>query len=252
MATNDTLSTSKHKIYRMKYVKLLLVLFASTTLFAQTPGYPTLQVTGKSEMDVMPDVGILTLSISEIKMEFNDALSALDKKTSKVKKQLSKLNFSEEEIKTRSFQIRKNTIYNRNQRKDSGYVASQSIIVEFKYSKERISELLSDFAEESVGMQLSFAFTLSEELKSETKNKLISMASKDAQQKASLLASNFGKELDKIVNLNYGTAPIQVSNPIYRTASMGMDEMASKAYISGFTPESIKLTETVHASWSLK
>lgn len=236
----------------MKNLNLLLVLLFSTTLLAQTANFPTLEVSGKSEMEVMPDVGILTLSISEIKMEFNDAISALDKKTSKVKKQLLKLDFTEEELKTRSFQIRKNTIYNRNQRKDSGYVASQSIIVEFKYSKEKISEILSDFAEESVGMQLSFAFTLSDELKAETKNILITLASKDAQQKASLLASNFGKALDKIVNLSYDTAPIQTNNAMYRTASMGLEERAVSKYVSGFTPEFIKMRETVHASWSLK
>lgn len=235
----------------MKYLNLLLILFVSTSLFAQNTAYPALNVTGQSEMEVMPDVGILTLNINEIKIEFNDAISALDKRTSKVKKKLLKLDFKEEEIKTRSFQIRKNTIYNGRKSKDSGYYAGQSVVLKFKYSKERISDILSDFAEESVGMKLSFAFTLSDELKSETKNKLITLASKDAQQKARLLASNFGKELDKIVNLSYGTAPVQVNNAMYRTASMGLEERDA-AYVSGFTPEFIKMRETVHASWFLK
>ena len=236
----------------MKYLNLLLVLFLTTSLFSQNSSAPALQVSGRSEMNVMPDVGILTLSISEVKLEFNAALSALDKKTSKVKKQMIKLGFSKEDLKTRSFSIRENTIYDGRKRRDSGYVANQSVILEFNYSKERISEILSEFAEESVGMQLSFAFKLSDSLKAKSKEQLMAMASKDAQQKAALLASNFGLQLDKVMSITYGTAPAQMNNPLYRTSSMAMDEMPAKAYVSGFTPEFIKLTETVHASWSLK
>jgi uncharacterized protein YggE len=238
----------------MKYLNLFLALILTSTLVAQSnKSFPSLQIVGQSELDVMPDVGILSINIQEIKMEFNDAITALDKKTENVQKQLSKLDFSEEDIKTRSFQIRKNTIYDRNKRRDSGYVASQAIIVKFNYSKERISQILSEFADASVGMQLSFSFTLSDSLKEASKNELIVMASKDAQKKAALLAQSFNKSLDEVVSLSYGSAPSRENLPVYRTMEISMADAQGASYkTSGFTPEFIKMKETVYASWSLK
>lgn len=238
----------------MKYFTLFAALIFSTLIFAQTNSTNSnIQITGYAEMDVMPDIGIMTMNIKEIKIEFNEAISSLDKKTAKLKKQLSKLNFSKESIKTTSFQIHKNTFYDRNKMRDSGYVASQALIVKFNYSKERISEILSNFSEESVGMQLSFSFTLSDNLKKASRNKLIELASNDAQEKGALLAKSFGKELNEILNLSYGSSPISVSPPIYRTMEMGIaDAKVSSYQASGFTPEFIKMSETIHASWSLK
>ena len=238
----------------MKYSTLFIALLSNILIFAQTDASNSnLQITGYAEMDVMPDIGIMTMNIKEIKMEFNEAISALDKKTAKLKKQLTKLQFSKESIKTTSFQIHKNTFYDKNKLRDSGYVASQALIVKFNYSKERISEILSNFSEASVGMQLSFSFTLSDDLTKACQHKLIVLASKDAEEKGALLAKSFGKELNEIKNLSYGSAPIQTNSPIYRTMEMGVNDVKASSYkASGFTPEFIKMNETIYASWSLK
>lgn len=235
----------------MNFRSTLLVLVFPFLLQAQSnTQQPTIQINGMAQMQVMPDIGVLTIQITAKRMRFNESIGALDTKTTEVKKQLLDLDFNKKDVQTRAFHIRKNTIYDRNKRIDSGYIASQSIIVEFDFSKDRISEILSEFAEASVGMQMSFSFKISENLQLSSQEKLMALATKDAKRKATILTSGFNKALNDILSISYGASATPPQGPVIRSAMMKNDNYSPP--VSGFTPEKIKLTERVYVIWTLK
>ena len=65
----------------------------------------TIRVTGKGKLAVKPDLIELTLSIKDIKKEYNELLKRSSSATNEVKELLEKIGFERKNIKTKSFDI---------------------------------------------------------------------------------------------------------------------------------------------------
>ena len=65
----------------------------------------TIRVTGKGKLAVKPDLIELTLSIKDIKKEYDELLKRSSSATNEVKELLEKIGFERKNIKTKSFDI---------------------------------------------------------------------------------------------------------------------------------------------------
>ena len=65
----------------------------------------TIRVTGKGKLAVKPDLIELTLSIKDIKKEYDELLKRSSSATNEVKELLEKIGFERKNIKTKSFGI---------------------------------------------------------------------------------------------------------------------------------------------------
>ena len=65
----------------------------------------TIRVTGKGKLAVKPDLIELTLSIKDIKKEYDELLKRSSSATNEVKELLEKIDFERKNIKTKSFDI---------------------------------------------------------------------------------------------------------------------------------------------------
>ena len=63
----------------------------------------TIRVTGKGKLAVKPDLIELTLSIKDIKKEYDELLKRSSSATNEVKELLEKIGFERKNIKTKSF-----------------------------------------------------------------------------------------------------------------------------------------------------
>jgi len=236
----------------MKSLLSVLFIFIGLHSFGQNQFLnPTLEITGNSEKLVVPDLAILHMTIKAITPKSGSSIKSLDKKINKVKRRLEKLDFSENDIKTQDFNIRKNSFYRNGKYIDSGYVATQQIFVEFAQDKERLGIVLSEFAEEDTGLEMRFTFKLSKELLQKTKNELIDLAVADARQKGTQLAKNFNMELGNLLKINFGNAPSIDLPPVTRQNVYKAEAMSSDS-VDGFSPQKMRFTESVHIYWSLK
>ena len=92
---------------------------------------------------------------------------------------------------------------------DSGYIASQSMSMEFPNSKENIGKILTAFSEgkpKKVDAEISFGFKLSDDLRSKLNAQVIEKAVRDAKKNADLPAKYTGVSVKSVLRIEYHTA----------------------------------------------
>lgn len=185
--------------------------FIISILFFLIPAYliaqkdnGILKVTGEASMDITPDEAVARFELSAIRMEYNETVQIIGKKADDLLNALKKFGFQENEVKTSDFSVSINYVYTRNQRQDSGYVAQQIMEVTFPYESDRIIGLIHVVSVSSSEPQLSFLFRLSDQKQQEIKEKLISMAVKNARATAEAISTAAGTEITGIEEIVYG------------------------------------------------
>jgi uncharacterized protein YggE len=209
---------------------------------------PKLEVTGNAQTMVKPDLAILNANISSIELEYDDAIKALSNKTNKLKKQLTKLKFNENEIKTTNFSVRKNYKYKKGERIDSGFVASHAVRVEFPYDKERLTKVITALGVSEAEANMQFEFGLSNSKKKEVEADLIKDAIEDAKRKATIIESSAELKLQNIINIQYHGGGEQA--PVYRyQAAARMEADNSEPTIDA---KEILMRQEIQVVWAIE
>ncbi len=229
----------------------LVFLFLVITAFAQTTGERSIAVTGTSHLSVTPDQVVVHMNIQALEMEFSDAIKTLNKKTDKLINTLEKGGFDQENMKIINFSVHKNIRYDRGKSYDSGYVAVQSVILKFDYTKDKLADLVKTYSKSPVDANLNFNFQLSEQSQKTNRNQLIIMAVDDAKAKARVIAGASGVTLGKIISIQYGVdqnspQPVQSFS---RMKAMSSDEAGSSSDLS---LQNVDLYDEVNISWEIQ
>ncbi len=230
-----------------------LIVLLSLHSFAQPDrNTSTLRIVGNAKTFVKPDLGVLNINLSNKNMNFNNTILGLNEKTKELTKQIVAMGFKEENIKTINFQINENKIYLRDQYIDSGYIASQSIQVEFKNDKETLTKILNTFSKSKIDFNLSFSFKVSDVLVEKTQHDLIVAAIKDAQKNAKLISETSEVILKKIKEIKYGTSPTQGGPEFMDGARFKVSATASDDNMVGFTPNDILFEDQLTIIWDIE
>lgn len=234
----------------MKYPFSFALLLCVAQVFAQSESKtPELQVVGVAELKVTPDLGVMNIHITAKDMDFGKSITKLNDKTTAIVRQITGIGFKQADVKTVDFRVSENKIYRREQMIDSGYIASQSVQVEFKSAKETIAKILDTFSKGKTDFVLSFNFKLSDELEKKTKEDMMRIAVQDARHKANVLAEAAQVKLKRI-------RVIQHSDGGYRPQPMqykAMDSrMASAESNFGFTPSDLQYNDSVSIIWEVE
>lgn len=241
------------------FLLLLLSFFKQPSLEAQeTPPSPwpkaTLKITGTGELKVVPDQAEVNMTVKATDMDFNKAVQKLNQKTDLLNKKLLSAGFSREEIKTSQLNVQENGEWRNGNYIDSGFVATQSIILRFKRDQQRMVKLMDAFSEEKGAEALfHFGFTLSDEARDQAEEELIRKAIQDSRNKASVIAKTSGVKLGKIKNIIYGE-PEKGFGPMYEA-----DMMASSAFRSeksqsmpDLEVKEIQMQDTITIYWEME
>ncbi|ALI99146.1 SIMPL domain-containing protein [Rufibacter tibetensis] len=232
----------------------LFLLFSFSAICQIDKRNPTIDVIGSAKITVKPDVGVLIIRLKENNLNFSEAIAGLNKKTKDLTSQIASIGFKEEDIKTTDFKIEEYTVYIKEQNIDSGYVATQSITVDFKNSKETITRILNTFAKSNTDFTLNFNFKLSDELRTKVQDELIKLSVESSKHKANLIASSTGVRLGKIIDIGYGNnyyGGMQELEDKATSAVMAGANAIGEAMI-GFTPNDLEFIDHVTITWSIK
>jgi uncharacterized protein len=231
-----------------KTIICLFVLITSFSAFSQTK----IESVGQAALSVKPDIGVLSLSLTSIKPDVSASVEDLNAETSQITKQLSKLNLDDFKLSTANFAVRLNRIFDqRGKFRDSGYVATQRLIVEFKNTKENIAKVLSSFSGDYSSLNFSFSFKASDALRASTEKRIAELATKDAIEKAGILAGTAKLSLGKILEIKHGR--FAGGNPPI-TLSGGLNEVVYSSYggNQGFEAQDLMFTDSVLVIVELK
>lgn len=235
----------------MKHLIFYILIISSIQLSAQEKKEAIIDVVGSAKVSVSPDIGVLNIRLSDIQPQMNEVVSSLGKKSNYYLELLQELGFKEEEIKTTNFSISKNRVYVKRQYVDSGYIASQSIKLEFTYDKKVLTKILNRFSKSKEQIDFSFNFKLSEELKKKVQLQIIENAIEDAKIKSKTIANSAELNLVKIKKIAYGHGTSSVNNMMKftRESNYAADLSNSDGATYNFTPNDIVMSDNVTVIW---
>jgi uncharacterized protein YggE len=233
------------KLYFTSFYLLLVI-----HVFAQSQKPPLVEVRGNASMQVPPDLAVITISFNSLDMAFNKAVKSVNDKNASLLKQLEKLGFKKTEIKSNSFNAGKNIFYRDHEPVDSGYIASQSVILEFKYDQQRVTKLVDAFIETTLELNFQFSFILSEEKLAEVRGKLIELSIQNAHERAAIIARQSKLTLGSIQHIQYGFSE---DYTLYQRLQYRVPPPLSAANDSGgfndLTVQDIAVSDEVLISW---
>ena len=235
---------------------LLLFLVCSISSFSQDlkQQQPTLQVTGQGRLYVHPDLGVLSIQVKCISLNFSESIVKLNKKSQDISNQITAIGFSSNAIKTTDFQINNYSIFRKGETIDSGYIATQNVEVEFKNTKDNITKIINTFSKSKTDFGLNFSFKLSDSLKANTQKEIIRLSVSDAKEKAKLLAESASIKLKRIKAITYGSSygnegMNERQGVRLQSAVVGYN---SNDALVGFSPKDLLFTDSVNISWDIE
>ena len=236
----------------MKRLTTILLLILTITTYGQVKEKLTINVTGVARVTVKPDLGVLNISVSEVKPKMGDAIKGLGDKSNYYNELLKKMGFNEKDLKTTSFTVSKNRIYKDNEYIDSGYVASQNIRLEFLYDQKTLQKIVSEFSKSDKSIDFSFDFELSEQLKQKVQSQIIDYAVKDGNEKANSIAKAAGLKLVRIDDITYGSwgrdSEMELVEKRHTYASVAMSA-ADESQSFNFTPDDLIFRDSLRIIW---
>ncbi len=235
------------KYLEIKFLFCVALVFASTFSYGQETE-ARLNVVGVARVSVTPDVAVLTLSAKEFGVDMSTALERLRKKTASYTELFQTLDFKREEVKTTAFDVSKNRIYSNNKYIDTGYIASQNMLVEFTYTQEKLTAILNMLAKSKEDIDFTFSFKLSELLKQEVQAEVINKSVADGKKKAKLIAQASGQVLGVLVDITYGSFgnnyDMRLVEGEFDMAPPPMKSSGVRSYLA-FTPKDITFKDSM-------
>ncbi|SDR91871.1 SIMPL domain-containing protein [Gramella sp. MAR_2010_147] len=237
----------------MNKIHILLFCLISITSTAQTENKSKiLEIVGSAEISVAPDIGILNINVSEIDLQFDKSINRLNNKSKEISNDLKGLGFEDSAIRTKNFDVRKNTFYRNNKNIDSGYIAKQVIQLKFKNDEKNIGKILKQFSKSNSEFDLNFDFQLSDSLKDNIQKKIIKLATEDAFNKAKLISSTAKIILTEIKEINYGRNFDGEMLLLRKNNSLGYSTKRESSLLEGFTPTEITYSDKIRVIWNIK
>src|SRR5665647_1218721 len=121
----------------------------------------------------------------------------------KVRSSILKQNISNDLIKTNDMTINERQEFINGKTTKTGFNGNISLIIESPYSPEISKKLLTAFSTDSLVLNYSIGFKLSEKQKSQLRQLAIAKAVEDAKERAYLIAKSSNVKLIKLNSITY-------------------------------------------------
>ena len=202
----------------------------------------TIRVTGKGKLAVKPDLIELTLSIKDIKKEYDELLKRSSSATNEVKELLEKIGFERKNIKTKSFDI---------YIEYKGYSFIHKMKIEFEANNKMLGRVLYTLSKSTSYPSFSISYTVSNPEK--YKNKLLENAINNSKEKAIVLANASGVKLGNILSIDYSWSELRISSSPFENKKWFFEEDNDESdYVIDVEIDDIDVTDTVTVIWNIE
>ena len=216
---------------------------------------------------IVEGTGKLKISPDEIKINFNYKVKAdtydkvLEQGASTVSNFINLLNnlgFKKDEIKTQSFYINEEQVYDEIRRKyvKDGYSFNQNLRLNIDYNMDKIAQIMTEISKLPIPPTYSIQFGVKENEK--VKQQIIDLAYKDAYFYAQAIAQASDKTLKGCEKISFApfeeqfVSPTRLDNSLTRAYAKASTE---SNIANSIVPEDITVEKTIHcifkAEWVL-
>ena len=202
----------------------------------------------------VPNEVILSITFYVCEEKYENALVTGTKMVENfVNEILIKNAFQKDDLKTRSFTIRKETKYNEKTKTYdfNGYSYNQYAMLKFDYDKDKLARLMYEISTLEHPPVYRIEFGVKD--KKECQRSVLAKAYEDAEEQALAIANAAGKTLKQCAKIDFkpfSTNYISNANLNSDIMFKGMQAQdRAKAISDTFTPEDIEVTETLYCLW---
>jgi len=175
---------------------------------------PLIEVEGFAERKVAPDEAFFTIHLEEKAMKVGDAVEVLNTKTKNLAKALEKAKIKDYKLIADNYSVNINRIYRSGYARDSGYVASQNLMITTSSKNEDLQKIVESI-QNSGDMSFNLNFRVSEATQKSLENDLLTEALKNAESRAKLIAETLG-----IKSIRVHRVSLSASQPVYKMEMM--------------------------------
>lgn len=226
----------------MKKAVLFIFAFAAFLQSAYAQESHTIEVEGTSEIMIVPDEGIIHVTVQKKALTVDEATKNLNADTKRIIDAFKKSGL-DYELTANNYYVNVNRIYQKGTTKDSGYVASQNLKVTIKDIEKELPKAV-ELVNTSGDHMVNVSFSISKEMEKTYKDQLLESALKDARHKAEKIAEVMG--LDNLTARNVQYVSTQVIPRMYQMkASVQMFEAADAREAPSFMPEEQTISDRI-------
>ncbi|MCK4539407.1 MAG: SIMPL domain-containing protein, partial [Candidatus Krumholzibacteria bacterium] len=209
----------------------------------------TIVVKGTGTVSQAPDVFGIRFDVQGHEMEYADSLVSLNTRVEELRQAIETAGLSRDSLKTTSFDISRDTVYNRKTEKHdfNGYIATHNLKIEFPRNMDKSNKLLGAIVEKVSSADFSIYFTVSDP--KALKDRLVQEAVQNARKKAGLMVDAAGVKLGKILNINYSWSEVHFHREM--VSELRCSAMVDFAAQPDFEPEDIEKSDNVEVVWEI-
>ena len=208
-------------------------------------------VQGNGVKDCKPDCIKMNFEFKIKDKDYNNCLDKGAKITSDYIRFLVDKGFKRDDVKTLKFNVSRENVYNEQLRKYQlgDFVYSYKCYAIFDYDLKRMATIMTESAEMIDYPNISVEFSLKDNKKAV--NELMTLAYKDAESQASVIAEASGKKLKDCIKTSFEPFTDTLCRDIESVAMFAKCTATSTAYSLEeiFIPEDIHLEFTLYTIW---
>lgn len=215
----------------------------------------TITIKGIGQVTLKPDLIVISMKMETVDKEYDKTMEISTKRIEELNKALEEIGFKKESILTTNFNV--STRYESIRNKDGiyqnvfkGYACIHNLKLEFDFDTKILAKVLSKISLCLAKPELSITFTIKDQTK--VNEELLKSATKNAKEKAMILASSSGVTIKDLISINYDFEEIALySNTEYRVENRCM--MKAESYLANINiePDDIKINDTVTFIWEI-
>lgn len=231
----------------VKIIYFVLLIMLGTSAVAQID-QSTLTVVGKATIKAIPEEIEFRVPLQIIDSTYLGCSNRMTRSLDKLQKDLDKKGVAEESIRTSSYSITENMVYEEGKRIQRGYKGSVNVMVSDHYNHEFIQNVLESLG--NLKLLYSISFSMSEEQKEELTKTVIVDAVEDAKQKALIISKASEVQLGTIVKITYGMDSFR-SGPFISERALSSQVSEAGSNELNLSPPLTSLSKSVVIEWKI-
>lgn len=188
----------KMKVIFLSIITLLLVSFSS-----HSQDIPHIKVEGQAQISAVPEIMNVRIPVESQALEYQACVSKLTSTYNQLEAAIEKAGYDKKSLKNSGLSVNERYTYNGQKREKDGYAGSMNIQIELEFSDQAMNDIIEILSSPEFDFGFSLSYKLSEEQQEELSNAALKNAVTDARMKASVMAEAIGKELGKVILMNY-------------------------------------------------
>lgn len=235
--------------------KMMVLAMAAMLSAAAVAADRVITVTGKSELQLRPDLSRVTVEVRSLHVNYAEAYQVAEENLKELGKVMDGCGLERTLPKTSYFNIARkmqaqfDEYHNYIGEKPVGYELQQNIHIDLAMDNQLVTKVIRGIGAQMKDVEIAVVFTTKDTRVQQLE--LLEAAVKDARAKAECMAAAAGCKLGKVQTIDYTDQPVRLYAQA-RKMSAANDMLMCTEESLDITPEDVKVSAQVAVVWEIR